>query len=144
MRSVQLPRGHTPLHLRRNQRSRRRTATQEAYNRPVVVCPLSFAATGGSTWGPGPHVMQPARRLLGAANRTVARANATSPRGHAPRAWPISDIKYEGHGPVNRGNRCGSQRDHRRANSNCVNRHAGAAGQSPIRLWPHLQARILP
>jgi hypothetical protein len=62
----------------------------------------------------------------------------------APRAWPISDIKYEGHGPVYHGNRRGSQRDHRRAGSNCVNRRAGATGQSPIRLWPHLQARILP
>jgi hypothetical protein len=39
---------------------------QEAYNRPAVVRPLSFAATGGPTWGPGPHVMQPARRLPGA------------------------------------------------------------------------------
>jgi hypothetical protein len=79
-RSVQLPRGYaplhfrsnqrsgrrttaqgacncptvTPLHLRRNQRSKRQTATQEAYNRPAVVRPLSFAATGGPTWGPRP------------------------------------------------------------------------------------------
>jgi hypothetical protein len=27
---------------------------QEAYNRPVVVRPLSFAATGGPAWGPRP------------------------------------------------------------------------------------------
>jgi hypothetical protein len=54
MRSVQPPRGYMPLHLRRNQRTRRRTAAQEAYNRPVVVRPLSFAATGGPTWGPRP------------------------------------------------------------------------------------------
>jgi hypothetical protein len=33
---------------------KRRTATQEAYNRPVVVRPLSFAATGGPTRGPRP------------------------------------------------------------------------------------------
>jgi hypothetical protein len=53
-RSVQLPRGYVPLHLRRNQWSKRRTATQEAYNRPAVVRLLSFAATGGPTWGPRP------------------------------------------------------------------------------------------
>jgi hypothetical protein len=53
-RSMQPPRGYVPLHLRRNQRSRRRTAAQEAYNRPMVVRPLSFAATGGPTWGPRP------------------------------------------------------------------------------------------
>jgi hypothetical protein len=27
---------------------------QEAYNRPAVVRPLSFAATGDPTWGPRP------------------------------------------------------------------------------------------
>jgi hypothetical protein len=53
-RSMQPPRGYAPLHLRRNQRSKRRTATQEAYNRLAVVRPLSFAATGGPTWGPRP------------------------------------------------------------------------------------------
>jgi hypothetical protein len=36
---------------------------QEAYNRHMAVRPFSFAATGGPTWGPGPHVMQPERRL---------------------------------------------------------------------------------
>jgi hypothetical protein len=53
-RSMQPPRGYTPLHLHRNQRSKRRTATQEAYNRPAIVRPLSFATTGGPTWGPRP------------------------------------------------------------------------------------------
>jgi hypothetical protein len=53
-RSMQSPRGYAPLHFRRNQRSGRRTAAQEAYNRPAVVRPLSFAATGGPTWGSRP------------------------------------------------------------------------------------------
>jgi hypothetical protein len=53
-RSVQLPRGYAPLHFRGNQWSRRRTTTQETYNCPEVVRPLSFAATGGPTWGPRP------------------------------------------------------------------------------------------
>jgi hypothetical protein len=51
---MQPPRGYAPLRLRRNQRSKRRTATQEAYNRPAAVRPLSFAATSGPTWGPRP------------------------------------------------------------------------------------------
>jgi hypothetical protein len=65
-------------------------------------------------------------------------------RLEASRAWPNSEIKYEGHETVNRGNRRSSRDDHRRADSNCVNRRAGAAGQPLTRLWPHLQSRILP
>jgi hypothetical protein len=92
-RSVQLPRGYAPLHFRGNQRSRRRTAAQGACNRPAVVCPFIFAETSSRKGepprrkrttalrlcapsaslqpaaqhgGPGPHVMQPARRLPGA------------------------------------------------------------------------------
>jgi hypothetical protein len=92
-KSVQPPRGYAPLHLRRNQRSGGRTATQGACNRPAIVRPFIFAETGGQEGepprrkrataprlcapsaslqptdqhgGPGPHVMHPARRLLGA------------------------------------------------------------------------------
>jgi hypothetical protein len=92
-RNMQPPRGYAPLHLHRNQRSRRRTAAQGACNRPVVMRPFIFAETSGREGesprrkrtaiprlcapsaslqptvqhgGPGPHVMQPARRLLGA------------------------------------------------------------------------------
>jgi hypothetical protein len=43
-RSVQLPCGYTPFHLRRNQRSRRQTAAQGVCNRPAVVRPLGFSA----------------------------------------------------------------------------------------------------
>jgi hypothetical protein len=53
-RSVQPPRGYAPLHLRRNQRSKKRTVAQEACNRPAVVRPLGFATTSGPTWGPRP------------------------------------------------------------------------------------------
>jgi hypothetical protein len=65
-------------------------------------------------------------------------------RLEAPRAWLNKDIKYGGHGLVSRGGRRGSRRDHRRAGSNCINGCAGAASRSPVKLWPHLQARILP
>jgi hypothetical protein len=50
-RSVQPPCGYTPFHLRRNQRSRRRTTAREACNRPAVVRPLGFAAASGPTSG---------------------------------------------------------------------------------------------
>jgi hypothetical protein len=55
------------FHLHRNQRSRRRTAAQEACNRPAVVRPLGFDRWS-NLWhgGPGPHDIHPARRFLGA------------------------------------------------------------------------------
>jgi hypothetical protein len=163
-RNVQPPCSYTPFHLRRNQRSRRRTAAQGACNRPAVACPLSFAATGGSTssmGGPGPHVIHPAHRFLGTGkshrrsrqyrassrpSQKTKKINFQKPmqRLEAPRAWPNKGIKYEGHMPVSHGGRRGSRRDHRRAGSNCINGRAGAESQSPVKLWPHLQARILP
>jgi hypothetical protein len=107
-RSVQLPCGYVPLHLRGNQRSGRRTAVQGAYNRPTVKCPFIFTVISGQRGepprkkrttvarlcapsaslqpavqlgGPGPHVMQPVHQLPGAKNCTAACANATSSRG---------------------------------------------------------------
>jgi hypothetical protein len=163
-RNVQPPCGYTPFHLRRNQRSRRRTTTQGACNHPAVVRPLSFAATGGSTsgmGGPGPHVIHPARRFLGTGKshhrsrqyRASSRPSQKTKkiifqkpmqRLEAPRAWPNKGIKYIGHRPVSRGGRRGSRRDHRRVGSNCINGRAGAASRSPVKLWHRLQARILP
>jgi hypothetical protein len=51
--SMQPPRGQALSHPHRNQRSKRRTATQEACNRTAVVHPFSFVATGGPAWRPG-------------------------------------------------------------------------------------------
>jgi hypothetical protein len=65
-------------------------------------------------------------------------------RLEAPCAWPNEGIKCGGHGLVSRGDRRGSRRDHGRADSNCINMRAGAASQSPVKLWTNLQARILP
>jgi hypothetical protein len=50
-RSVQPPRGCAPLHLCRNQRSRRQTVAQGACNHLAVVRPFIFAATSGPTSG---------------------------------------------------------------------------------------------
>jgi hypothetical protein len=49
-----------------------------------------------------------------------------------------------GHGSVSRGDRCGSWRDRRRTGSDYVSKHTEAARQLPVKLWPHLQARIVP
>jgi hypothetical protein len=53
-RSMQPPRGQALSHPHRNQRSKRRTTTQEACNRTTVVHPFSFIATGGPAWRPRP------------------------------------------------------------------------------------------
>jgi hypothetical protein len=186
-RSMQLPHSYAPLQIRGNRWSGRQTATEGACNRRAVKRPFIFAVTGGQKGepphkkrttaprlcapsaslqpvvqhkGPGPHVMQPARRLPGAEKSHYhlrqchvflgpswksEKISFSKPvqRLEAPRAWPNSDIKYEGHGPVSRGNRRDRKHDHRRAGSNYINRRASAAGQPPIRLWPHLQTHIL-
>jgi hypothetical protein len=146
-RSVQLPRSYAPLHFWGNQRSGRQTTAQGACNHPAVKRPFIFAVTGGQKGepprkkrttatrlraplaplqpavqheGPGPHVMQPARRLPGAErshhrlrqchifsgpSRKSEKISFSEPvqQLEAPRAWPNSDIKYEGHGPVSCG-----------------------------------------
>jgi hypothetical protein len=87
-RSMTPPRGSTPLHLRRNQQSRRRTAAQGARNRPAVVRPLGFAAANGPTSGMGAQALMSCTRHTGfwvQRSRTVARANTMSPRGHRRR-----------------------------------------------------------
>jgi hypothetical protein len=185
-RSVQLPHSCAPLHSWGNQRTGRRTAAQGACNCPAVKRPFIFAVTGGQEGdpphkkrttaplcapsaslqpavqhgGPGPQVMQPTRRLLGAEKphrrlrqchvfsglqRKSEKLSFSEPvqRLEAPHAWPNSDIKYGGHGPVSHGDRQGRRHDHRQAGSNYINRRTGAASQPPIRLWPHLQTHIL-
>jgi hypothetical protein len=52
--SMSSPCNSTPLHLRRNQRSRRRTAAQGTCNRPAVIRPFIFTATSGQGGEP-PH-----------------------------------------------------------------------------------------
>jgi hypothetical protein len=111
--------------------------------------------------GPSPHVMQPARRLpcVKKLHRRLRQCHVFSELSwesekinfqnqcndsRQSRAWPNSAIKYDGHGPVSHGNRCNSWHGHRQDDSNCSNRRAEAAIQPPIRLWSHLQARILP
>jgi hypothetical protein len=49
-----------------------------------------------------------------------------------------------GRGSVSRGDKYGSWRDQRRIDGEYVSKRTEAARHSPIKLWPHLQARILP
>jgi hypothetical protein len=62
----------------------------------------------------------------------------------APRAWPSKTIKCEGDGSISRGDRRDSWRDRRWTGGNYDSKHIETASQSPIKLWPHLQARSLP
>jgi hypothetical protein len=132
-RSVQLPRGYVPLHFRRNQRSGRRTAAQEACNRPRVMRPFIFAETSGREGklprrkrataprlcapsaslrpvvqhgGPGPHVMQPARRSLSAEkpHRRSRQYHVSSGTSRKTKKISFqnqcSDSRHPAHGPI--------------------------------------------
>jgi hypothetical protein len=116
-----------------------------------------------SLWhgGPGPRVILPGHRFLGAGKsnrRSRPYHVASGPRQktekvnfqnqcsgiEAPRAWPSKTIKCGGRGSVSRGDRHDSWRDRRWTSSNYVSKRTEAACLSPIKLWPHLQARFLP
>jgi hypothetical protein len=87
-RSMPPPRGSMPLHLRRNQRSRRRTAAQGACNRPAVICPFISAATSGQEGEPPHKECATAPRLCApsASLQPVVQPLAWGPRPtcHAP------------------------------------------------------------
>jgi hypothetical protein len=112
--SMQPPRGQALSHPRRNQRSTRRTATQEACNRTAVVHPFSFVATGGPAWRARAHVSCDRRTSYHVQrNCTVTCANTAPSRGYrtsattrgSPAHDPTAPTKYDGHGSVSRGNR---------------------------------------
>jgi hypothetical protein len=65
------------LHYRPDQRVKGWTAMQAACNRAKWAHPSDFQCTLHG--GPGPHVMQPAHRLLHASNCTATRATTTPP-----------------------------------------------------------------
>jgi hypothetical protein len=111
--NMQPPCGYAPFHPRRNQRSGRRTATQEACNRAAVVHPFSFVATDGPAWRPGPacHItgtsaavckettppLAPMPRLLDCRTSATTRGN--------PAHDPTVPIKCDGHGSASCGDR---------------------------------------
>jgi hypothetical protein len=97
----------------RNQRTKRRTAMQEACNRAAVVHPFSFVAIDGPAWGLGPtcHVtgapvttcketappLAPMSRLLDCRTSAATRGS--------PACDPTVPIKCDDHGSVSRGDR---------------------------------------
>jgi hypothetical protein len=95
-RSMPPPRGSTPLHLRCNQRSRRRTAAQGACNRPAVIRPFIFAATIGQEGEPPHKERATAPRLCApsASLQSAVQPLAWGPRPtcHAPDA-PVSGCR---------------------------------------------------
>jgi hypothetical protein len=95
-RSMPLPRGSTPLHLRCNQRSRRRTAAQGACNRRAVIRPFISATTSGQEGEPAHKERATAPRLCApsASLQLVVQPLAWGPRPtcHAPSA-PVSGCK---------------------------------------------------
>jgi hypothetical protein len=127
-RSIQPPRC-TPPQLRCNWRSNTRAQAHKSCNRRASYwvqknCTVA-CANATSSWGCSGSFSEPVQRLV------------------APRAWPNSDIKYDDHVPVSRGNKQGTRHDHRQAGGNYINRRTGAVSQPPIGLWPHLQTHIL-
>jgi hypothetical protein len=62
----------------------------------------------------------------------------------APRAWLSETVRRGSHGSVSRGDRHDSRRARRRIGSDYVSKRMEAARQSLIKLWPHLQAHVLP
>jgi hypothetical protein len=133
--------------------------TKEHATAPRLNAPSASLQLAVQHGGPGPHVMQSARRSLGAEKshrhsrqyhdsarpswktEKISFQNQCGDLRH-PAHGPAVRAKCESHGPVNRENGHGRRRDHRRAGSHYINRRAGAAGQPPIRLWPHQQDRI--
>jgi hypothetical protein len=86
--SVQPSCGYTPFHLRRNQRSRRRTSAQGACNRPTVIRPSIFTTTSGQGGEPPhkEHATAPRLRSPSTSLQPVVQPLAWGPRPtcHAP------------------------------------------------------------
>jgi hypothetical protein len=126
--------GSAPLHLHRKQRT--------------------------SLWhgGLGPRVILHGCRFLGAkkSNRRSRRYRTSSkpPQKTEKFSKPMQryrgtprvaqQIKCGGHRSVGRGDRRDCWRNRGRTGSNYDNERAEAVSQSPIKLWPHLQAHSLP
>jgi hypothetical protein len=127
---------------------------------PQLCAPSALLQPAVQHGGPCPHVMEPARWSLGAEKshrhsrhchdssgpswktKKISFQNQCGNSRHPTHGLAVR-AKCESHRPVNCENGHGHRRDHRRADSNCINRRIGAAGKLPIRLWPHQQGRIL-
>jgi hypothetical protein len=116
------------------------------------VHPFSFVASGGPAWRPGPtcHVTgapvttcketaPPPAPML----RLLDYGTSAATQG-SPAHDPTVPIKCDDHGSLSRGDRHDGRYDQRRASSNCSNRHAEAAVQSPTGSHPLLKRQGVP
>jgi hypothetical protein len=102
-----------------------------------------WVSVPGCRKGEPPHA--PVARFLGATTEDREGDFLNQCSGiEAPRAWPGETIRRGGRGSVSRGDRHGSWHDRRQIGGDYVSKRTEAARQSPIKLWPHLQAHILP
>jgi hypothetical protein len=108
------------------------------------VHPFSFVASGGPAWRPSPtcHVTgapittceetaPPPTPMLHLLDCRTSAATQGSPARD-----PTVPIKCDDHGSLSRGDRHDGRYDQRRADSNCSNRRAEAAVQSPTGSHP--------
>jgi hypothetical protein len=125
---------------------------QEARNRTMVVHPFGFVASSGPAWRPGPtcHVTgatvtmckETAPPLAPMSRRLDCRTSAAT-RG-SPARNPTVPIECNDHGSVSREDRRGGQYGQKWTGSNCSNRRAEAAVQSPIGSHPLLKQQGSP
>jgi hypothetical protein len=139
-------------------RVRRRQTTMRGANRRASSSPPKPTAqsltrgprpTSHTPWAPVPGCREGEPPLalcrLGAAAEDREGNFSNQCSGiKAPRAWPGETIMRGGRGLVSRDYRHGSWRDRRRTGGDYVSKRTEAARRSPVKLWPHLQARILP
>jgi hypothetical protein len=98
--SVQPPCGCTPSHLRRNQRSRRRTAIQGACNRPAVIRPSTFTATSGQGGEPPHKEHATAPRLCRRSCQYRASSGPSQKVEKINSQNQCSDSRHPAHGPT--------------------------------------------
>jgi hypothetical protein len=113
--SVQPPHGYAPPHLRCNWRSNMGAQTHMSYNRRTGYRVRKKLHR---------HLRQ--YHVFSRPSQQTEKISFQSQYNDSRNpAWLSSDIKCEGHGPINRGNRRGSRHDHKKVGSNYVNRRVG-------------------
>jgi hypothetical protein len=117
---------------------------QEACNRAMVVHPFDSVTSGGPARKPGPTCHVTGAPITTCKETTLPLApmsclldcrTSAATRG-SPTRDPTVPIKCNNHGSLNRGDRHDGRYDQRRTGSNCSNRRAEAAIQSPTGSHP--------
>jgi hypothetical protein len=87
VKHITVPRLQVLPHPRRNQRSKRRTATRQASNRTTIVQPFGFITSGGPAWRSGPtcHVTGAPVTMCKKPHRHLRQSRAFSTAEPVPR-----------------------------------------------------------